>query len=131
MGSHFRWDDPVFNNGDYFKFVNKGDQIAGTIEEITTFKFDDKEENGVLKVGQTVPQLKLRVAKDQLVTVTCSNAHLLEKVRSLAPQLGDSIDITYVDDATTNRGGKKKMFLVKVTKPVAQPQVAEQEEPPF
>ena len=127
MGS-FDYGDSDFRTADYWKAVNKGDQIAGTIEEITKFKFDDKEENGVLKIGQTVPQYKLRGAKDQLVTVTASNAHLLEKVMELKPQVGDSLDITYVDDTATKFGGKKKMFLVKVTKPVTQ---EAPQDPPF
>jgi hypothetical protein len=119
MGS-FNYDDPQFRTGDYMRFENKGDNIAGTVEEVTTFKFDDKtDDDGNIKVGNTVPVLKLRVAKDQLVSVTCSNAHLLERVVATKPQIGDSVDITYVDDTTTKFGGRKKMFLVKVTKAAA------------
>lgn len=119
MGSNFRWDDPVFNDGDYVKFNNKGDEVAGTIEEITSYTFPDKEdEDGKVIKGNTVPVLKLRVGTEQILTVTAGNAHLKEKLISLKPQVGDSIHITYVDDSPTKFGGKKKMFLVKVSKPV-------------
>lgn len=125
----FNWNDPVFNDGDYVKFANKGDEIAGTIEEISSYTFPDKEnEAGEVIKGNTVPTLKLRVGTEQVVTVTAGNAHLKEKLVSLKPQVGDSIHITYVDDSPTKFGGKKKMFLVKVTKPTAQ---AEAQDPPF
>lgn len=113
----FGWDNPQFDNSQYFKFTKEGDQISGVIVGISTNTFPAKgnPDEPDYQPPATYPVLVLDTATGER-EVTISNVDLLAKTKALAPQVGDWYDAAYVATA-----GKKRIFIVQVKKAPAEP----------
>jgi len=100
------WDDPELQaGGDFVKFDNVGDTIAGTITAIRRQRFDD---------GQVAPQILLTADDGTERTLTAGQIRLKTKLAELRPEAGDHITITLTDVEKRSGGKSLKHFDVKV-----------------
>lgn len=113
------WDDPELKTGgDYFKFDNVGDSIAGTITATRKHKFED---------GKVASQLILATDSGEERTVTAGQVRLAVALQEQRPEIGDHITITYTNKEARQGGKTLKHFDVTVRRagtPAAAPATA-------
>lgn len=109
------WDDPAMRaGGDFVKFENSGDKIAGVVEGVT---------RGQDMNGGPCPQLFIRDdSTGESRTLTASQAQLKTKLSEARPEEGDHVDITFVRSEKRDGGKTLKHFDVKVTRAADRPQ---------
>lgn len=99
------WDSPGMNvGGDYVKFDQIGDNIAGIIIEVTVKRWDD---------GTISPQLLLDTP-DGVKTVTAGQIRLKAALAEQRPEKGDHISIRLSDIERRSGGKTLKHFDVQV-----------------
>lgn len=102
------WDDPeIRQGGDFFKFDQVGDSIAGTISAVKKHRFDD---------GKVAMQLHLTLADGTERTVTAGQVRLAAALAEQRPDTGDHISITYTQKEARAGGKTLKHFEVIVTR---------------
>lgn len=110
------WDDPELRvGGDFFKFNDVGDSIAGVISVIRAQRWDD---------GKVDPQIILTTDDGEERTVTAGQIRLKTALAEQRPEAGDHIAITLTDIEKRAGGKTLKHFEVVVGrggKPVAAP----------
>ncbi len=108
------WDDPDLRpNGEFVKFENVGDSIAGTIVKIGKHRFDD---------GSIAPQILLKTDDGEEKTLTVGQVRLKVALAEKRPNVGDHLTVTYVQQEKRAGGKTLKHFDVAVK---------EGERPPF
>lgn len=115
------WDDPeVAPSGNFVKFDNAGDKVAGTITAIGKRRFDD---------GSVAPELRITTDSGDEVTLTAGQVRLKAALAEQRPDVGDHLTVVY-ERAEKRAGGKTlKHFAVTVKR--GQAVAAAQGEPPF
>lgn len=109
------WDSPGMSvGGDYVKFEQVGDRVAGTIVEVTVKRWDD---------GSISPQLLLDTP-DGPKTVTAGQIRLKAALAEQRPEKGDHITITLADIERRSGGKTLKHFDVTVQRATAATQTA-------
>ncbi|MGH3503174.1 MAG: hypothetical protein ACRDQA_20105 [Nocardioidaceae bacterium] len=105
------WDDPELRlGGDFIKFDNVGDTVAGTISAVRVHRFEG---------GQVAPQILLTTDDGEEKTLTAGQVRLKTALAEQRPEAGDHITVTLTDvepraggkslkhfDVTVNRGGQ-------------------------
>ena len=94
-------------SGDFVKFANKGDSVEGVIVSAQAYTFPGTD--------KPVPQLEVRCADGTTRVVTVSQSDAKRQLVTLAPKVGDTIRIEYVDDYRMTNGYTGKKFTVDVT----------------
>lgn len=113
------WDDPELRTGgEFVKFENPGDQIAGTISAIRKHRFDD---------GNVVPQIILTADDGEERTLTAGQVRLKAALAEQRPEVGDHITVVYERQERRAGGKTLKHFAVTVKRGAAATQGA----PPF
>jgi hypothetical protein len=87
------WDE-FSAGGDFVEFNNVGDEVIGTILNISAKRWDD---------GKVSPQLGLRLDNGDEVTLTAGWVMLVKALKDLAPNVGDRIRVKM-----TGKGPKPK-----------------------
>ncbi len=103
---------PVFDynqfpeeNSDYISWNQPGDQIIGTVTNITTG----------LKYDQITPCPELLIdTENGEKTLTAGQSMLYRLITEQKPQVGDRVRITYTGDEPTPKGGTMKVFTLEV-----------------
>lgn len=100
------WDDPELQpSGDYVRFENPGDSVAGTIVAVRKHTFPD---------GKVAAELLIRTDDGEDKTVTAGQIMLARKLAEVRPAEGDRIGIRF-DSVEKRDGGKTlKHFTVEV-----------------
>ena len=120
------WDDPELRvGGDFFKFNDVGDSIAGTISVIRAQRWDD---------GKVDPQVILTTDDGEEKTVTAGQIRLKTALAEQRPEAGDHITMTLTDiekraggktlkhfDVVVGRGGKPAASPAPAAAPAAAP----------
>lgn len=122
------WDTPEFApaSGEFVKFVNVGDSVAGKVEHIGKKTWDD---------GSVSPQLDLITDDGEAKTLTAGQVRLKMALAEQRPEIGDHITVT-LDEIQKRPGGKTlKVFSVVVKRAAAaaakSAAVADDDEMPF
>lgn len=97
---------PRGGGGNYMKFEQQGDRIAGTVTAT---------EDGSDFDGKPCPKLTIRQEDGTEKTVTAGQTILHDKIIEAAPQVGDGISISFV-----GMKGQAKDFDVQVNRANAQ-----------
>lgn len=102
------WDDPELQSGgEFVKFENPGDKVAGTITAIKKHRFDD---------GNVVPQIYLEDDDGESRTLTAGQVRLKAALAEQRPEVGDHLTVIF-EKAEKRAGGKTlKHFKVAVKK---------------
>jgi hypothetical protein len=101
------WDE-FASSGNYVKFENVGDSVAGTITSIRRHTFDD---------GKVVPQIEITTDEGEEVTLTAGQIKLKQELTELRPVVGDHLYVVY-SKVEKRAGGKTlKHFVVDVNGP--------------
>lgn len=103
------WDDPALKpaGGDYVKFENPGDSVAGTIINLGVKTWQD---------GDKSARITLDLDSGGTCILTASNAHLQRLLWSAKPQLGDHIMVRFDGEEKAGGGGfKRKVFTLEVS----------------
>lgn len=123
------YEDPAFELGNFFKFENDGDEIAGIIREVTIKAFEATE----TRAASTAPVYHLeRKAGTQLIEVTASNQDMKKQLLTLKPWIGDWVKIR-----RNRKVGNMVLFDITVKQaPAAAPTLepapaADDDAPPF
>lgn len=112
------WDDPELQaGGDFVKFDNVGDTIAGTITAIRRQRWDD---------GSVAPQILLTADDGSERTLTAGQIRLRTKLAELRPEAGDHITVTLTEIEKRSGGKSLKHFDVQVRPNGAVPAVPAQ-----
>src|SRR5699024_6231261 len=91
------WDDPELRvGGDFVKFENVGDSIAGTVTAVRAHKFDD---------GKVVPQVLLVTDDGEERTMTAGQVRLKAALAEQRPEVGDHLSVSLID-VEKRAGGK-------------------------
>lgn len=107
------WDDPDLRaGGEYVKFENVGDSVAGTITAIRSHRFDD---------GSVAPQVLLTTDTGEERTVTAGQIKLKTELVTQRPEPGDHITITHTEVEKRSGGKTLKHFDVRVVRGGAAP----------
>lgn len=102
------WDDPDLRvGGEFFKFDNVGDSIAGTVNAVRAHRFDD---------GSVAPQVMLTTDDGEEKTVTAGQVRLKAALAEQRPEAGDHISITFTESEKRAGGKTLKHFDVNVTR---------------
>ena len=102
------WDDPDLRvGGEFFKFDNVGDSIAGTVNAVRAHRFDD---------GSVAPQVMLTTDDGEEKTVTAGQVRLKAALAEQRPEAGDHISVTFTENEKRAGGKTLKHFDVKVTR---------------
>lgn len=102
------WDDPeIRQGGDFFKFDQVGDTIAGTITAIKKHRFDD---------GKVAMQLHLTTDDGSERTVTAGQVRLAAALAEQRPDVGDHIAMTYTQKEARAGGKTLKHFEVAIVR---------------
>lgn len=102
------WDDPDLRvGGEFFKFDNVGDSIAGTINAVRAHRFDD---------GSVAPQVMLTTDDGEEKTVTAGQVRLKAALAEQRPEAGDHITITFTENEKRAGGKTLKHFDVNVAR---------------
>lgn len=102
------WDDPDLRvGGEFFKFDNVGDSIAGTINAVRAHRFDD---------GSVAPQVMLTTDDGEEKTVTAGQVRLKAALAEQRPEAGDRITITFTENEKRAGGKTLKHFDVNVAR---------------
>lgn len=113
------WDDPELRTGgEFVKFEQPGDQIAGTITAIRKHRFDD---------GNVVPQIILTADDGEERTLTAGQVRLKAALAEQRPDVGDHITVVYERQEKRAGGKTLKHFAVTVKRGAA----ADPGKPPF
>jgi hypothetical protein len=100
------WDDPeVRSGGEFIKFEQVGDKVAGTITAIKKHRFDD---------GNVVPQIHLTTDGGEERTLTAGQVQLKAKLAAERPEVGDHITVAYTQQERRAGGKTLKHFDVSV-----------------
>ena len=111
------WDDPEMRvNGNFVKFENVGDSVAGKIEFIRKHRFDD---------GSIAPQITLTCDDGDERTLTVGQVRLKVAMAEQKPEVGDHLTVTLTQIEKRSGGKTLKHFDVAVKRGVAQ------DRPPF
>lgn len=119
------WDDPELRvGGDFIKFENVGDSVAGTVTAVRAHKFDD---------GKVVPQVLLVTDDGEERTMTAGQVRLKAALAEQRPEVGDHLSVSLIDVEKRAGGKTLKIFNVHVDRdsgqaapvaaPAAQPKV--------
>lgn len=102
------WDDPEIKaGGEFVKFEDVGDTVAGTITAVRAHRFDD---------GKVAPQVLLLTDDGEERTMTAGQVQLKAKLAEQRPEAGDHIKVT-LSNVEKRAGGKTlKHFDVVVTR---------------
>lgn len=121
------WDDPDLRvGGDYVKFNQVGDSVAGIVSAVRAHRFES---------GDVAPQVLLTTDAGEEKTVTGGAIRLKAALAEQRPEPGDHITITLSDEEKRAGGKTLRHWDVKVNRggapagPAAQPQAAQQEQP--
>lgn len=107
------WDDPELRaGGDFIKFDQPGDSVAGTIQAVRAHRFDD---------GKVAPQILLTTDAGDEKTVTAGQVRLKLALAEQRPEAGDHITITLTDVEKRAGGKTLKHFDIKVGRGGAAP----------
>src|SRR5690349_14505679 len=91
------WDDPELRaGGDFVKFENPGDSIAGVINAVRAHRFDD---------GKVAPQILLTTDDGEEKTITAGQVRLKIALAEQRPEAGDHLTIT-LTNVEKRAGGK-------------------------
>lgn len=113
------WDDPELRSGgEFVKFEQPGDTVAGTITAIKKHRFDD---------GNVVPQIYLTTDDGEERTLTAGQVRLKAALAEQRPDVGDHLTVTYERQEKRAGGKTLKHFAVSVRRGVA----SKADEPPF
>jgi len=100
------WDDPTIRpTGEYVKFENVGDSVAGEVLAITVHTFED---------GKRAPKLVIRTDSGEERTVTAGQMQLAAKLAEARPEAGDRIAIVHTGVERRSGGKTLKQFDVTV-----------------
>lgn len=114
------WDDPELRSGgEFVKFEQVGDKVAGVITAIKKHRFDD---------GNVVPQIYLTTDDGEDRTLTAGQIQLKTKLANERPDVGDHITVTYTQQERRAGGKTLKHFEVSVRRGAA---AAGEAKPPF
>lgn len=128
------WDSPEFaaGNGEYVKFANVGDTVAGVVDSISRKTWDD---------GSVSPQLDLTTDDGESKTLTAGQVRLKLALAEQRPEVGDHITVTLTDVQKRPGGKTLKIFDVAVKRaadatksasaPAANTATGWNDEPPF
>lgn len=109
------WDDPGLNTGTFVKFLNEGDEVTGTVKNVTVKRFTE---------GDACPQLTIDTAAGTK-TVTGSSWDLKRQLMELRPMPGDKVLIRLIKVEPLDGDRTRKLYDVRVKQPEpAAPQVA-------
>lgn len=113
------WDDPeIRSGGEFVRFTEPGDTVAGTIQLIRVHRFDD---------GKVAPQLLLVSDSGEERTITAGQVGLKAKLAELRPEAGDWISVTMTRIEARAGGRELKHWDLKhrsqgaLTDPAARP----------
>lgn len=107
------WDNPDLKvGGEFVKFENVGDSVAGTVTAIRAHRFDD---------GSVAPQILLVTDDGEERTVTAGQIQLKGKLAEQRPEAGDHVTITYTQQEKRAGGKTLKHFELTVTRGTGQP----------
>lgn len=122
------WDDPDLRvGGDYVKFNQVGDSVAGIVSAVRAHRFES---------GDVAPQVLLTTDAGEEKTVTGGAIRLKAALAEQRPEPGDHITITLSDEEKRAGGKTLRHWDVKVNRsgapatPAAQPQAAARHEQP-
>lgn len=102
------WDSPEFaGSGEFVKFTNVGDNVAGKVENIGRKTWDD---------GSVSPQLDLLTADGEAKTLTAGQVRLKLALAEQRPEVGDHLSVELVDIIKRPGGKTLKEFKVVVTR---------------
>lgn len=102
------WDDPDLRvGGEFVKFENVGDTIAGTVTAVRAHRFDD---------GSVAPQVLLTTDAGEERTVTAGQVRLKAELAAQRPEPGDHITITHTEVEKRSGGKTLKHFSVQVNR---------------
>lgn len=107
------WDDPSLSTGDYVKFENVGDEIVGTILDVSVHTWPED--------GSKSPKLVIDTTDGERV-LTAGQVQLKVKLAEARPEAGDRIKIVHTSVEKRSGGKTLKHFDVTVqrgTAPVA------------
>lgn len=102
-----------YQDGARFKFINKDDTVEGEITRIIATTFGG--------TADPVPVLDIKTSTGAILSVTASQTVLCSLLAQEAPEVGDTIRITYLGEALNKRPGfnAAKLFDVIVMKRAA------------
>lgn len=105
------WDDPeIRSGGEFVKFEQPGDSVAGTITAIKKHRFDD---------GSVVPQIYLTTDEGDERTLTAGQVRLKAVLAEQRPDVGDHLTVTYERQEKRAGGKTLKHFAVVVRRGAA------------
>lgn len=100
------WDDPeIRQGGEFFKFNQVGDRIAGTINAIRTHRFED---------GKVAPQILLTTDEGDERTLTVGQVRLKAALAEQRPEPGDHLTVTFTQNEKRTGGKTLKHFEVQI-----------------
>lgn len=100
------WDDPeIRSGGEFVRFENPGDGVAGVITAIRKHRFDD---------GNVVPQINLTTDAGEERTLTAGQVRLKAALAEQRPEVGDHISVVYERQEKRAGGKTLKHFAVTV-----------------
>lgn len=107
------WDDPSLRaSGEYIKFDNVGDKVAGTVSAIRAHRWDD---------GSVSPQILLTTDDGEEKSITAGQVRLKAELAVQRPEAGDHITITMTEIEKRSGGKTLKHFTVAVVRGGAAP----------
>jgi hypothetical protein len=100
------WDDPELRTGgEFVKFDNIGDAVAGQITAVRAHRWDD---------GSVSPQILLVTDDGEEKTVTAGQVRLKAALAEKRPEAGDHLTIRLTDIERRSGGKTLKHFSVDV-----------------
>ena len=123
------WDTPEFaaGTGEFVKFTDVGDKVAGKVESIGRKTWDD---------GSVSPQLEILTDDGEAKTLTAGQVRLKAALAEERPEVGDHLTVELTEIQKRPGGKTLKVFRVEVkraatagAKPAAAP--SDSDEPPF
>ena len=100
------WDDPdLRTSGDFVKFDQVGDKVAGTVTGIRKHRFDD---------GSVAAQVLLTTDDGEERTLTAGQVRLKAALAEQRPEVGDHLTVTFTQNEKRAGGKTLKHFDVKV-----------------
>lgn len=100
------WDSPEFaSSGEFVKFTNVGDAVAGKVENIGRKTWDD---------GSVSPQLDILTDDGEAKTLTAGQVRLKLALAEQRPEVGDHLSVELVDIIKRPGGKTLKEFKVVV-----------------
>jgi hypothetical protein len=100
------WDDPELRSGgEFVKFENPGDRVAGVITGTRKHRFDD---------GNVVPQIFLTTDEGEERTLTAGQVRLKAALAAERPEVGDHLTVVYERQEKRTGGKTLKHFAVSI-----------------